>query len=577
MTDQVKVQAYQEAYELLGTKKEVTNLYYPEEKRHLDFRFNISDVECYYSLNSKTDMLRLEAVKLFEGLTEIELAQKSEEYLKDTNNIRSTFYDNKIKFQSNIIFTGVEDPAAKSMIDEAFADFVAFVIANFYVEPIEEEPTEEELLEEEIEKEIEEGTKTEPVVYNTTEFEDVDKVMDFNNDFMPERQSKNVHDIKFPILEDIPEEEVKENTENNAFADIFKDFKIPEINTTREFNFQTPEPPVAPMPNPYATGREADLEARERNLYLKTQELEKKEMALNAKNDEIQRLYLNIEPQKKEIEARYAQLQKDADALMKAKTDLEERAKQLSQQTNTGSGNTKQVLQLQEYIKQLKANASNYEKDIENYENALKQLQSNYEVLKVDSNNKIETLNNRVVQLQNENIENVAKGNQENERLTGIIEEKNQDITRLENEIEDLRNQIKEKEEEIAANTREVDRLQKELSEVPMIMPIQKVKQNLSEEGIEMEIVAGEGGDILMNDNYNGCKIVVNCNLTIFYIKKDIKKAIRYTSQINTYNEEDIRYTYVIGNENIACKGIYQDIVPELKACLEKFDSFKAQ
>ncbi len=572
MTTEVKVQAYQDAWNALSKKKEITNLYYPEEKKNFDFKFNVSDVECLYSLYSNVDMLKIEAVKIYENKTEVELSQITEELTKDTTDIRCTYYDNKIKFLTNVVFTGTEDSAAKPIVDKVLEDFTAFLIANFYIEPEQVEET-TEISEEELNEE-EEEIKAETVVYTTTEYEDVEKVKDFRDSSLPERHSKKVSDIHFPSAEDLVLEELEGNEENNAIADIMKDFTLPEINHTLE-PIVTPQEPIAPVNNIFLSGNQTDIELRERNLLIKTREIEQKEAQLKLREDEVSRLYANIEPQKRDIEARYAQIEKDKLALENARRDLEERARAISQ-SNIGGGDKVQVAKLHAYIKELKANEADYEKDLENYENAYKELQNTYEALKVDSNDKIKMLNERVLQLQNDNIENVNKGNSENERLSGIIEEKNQEIERLETEKQDLISQIKEKEEELSSRSREIDHLQDKIAELPVILPINKIKESLLEEGIEMDVVAGEGGDILICENYNNCKIVVNCNLTIFYITKAIKKPIKYTGQVNTYNEEDIRYTFVVGNDNISCKGIYQDAPSEIKACLEKFDSFKA-
>lgn len=573
MTTEVKVQAYQDAWNSLSKKKEISNLYYPEEKKNFDLKFNVSDVECLYSLYSNVDMLKIEAVKIYENKTEVELSQIIENLMKDTTDIRCTYYDNKIKFLANVVFTGTEDSAAKPIVDKMLEDFVSFLIANFYVEPEEEEITDDdsegELLEEE------EEIKAETVVYATTEYEDVEKVKDFRDSSLPERHSKKVSDIHFPSVEDLEMDEFEENDKNDAIADIMKGFSLPEINHVSEPVIPAPQEPITPVNNLFVSNSQTDLEIREKNLLIKTRELEQKEAQLRLKEEEVSRLYANIEPQKRDIEAKYAQIEQDKLALENAKKDLEERARAIAQ-SNVGGGDKVQVAKLHAYIKELKANEADYEKDLENYENAYKQLQNTYEALKVDSNDKIKTLNERVLQLQNDNIENVKKGNSENERLSGIIEEKNHEITRLENEKLDLLAQIKEKEEELNSRSREIDHLQNKISELPVILPINKIKESLSEEGIEMDIVVGDGGDILVCENYNNCKIVVNCNLTIFYITKAIKKPLKYTGQVNTYNEEDIRYTFMVGNDNISCKGIYQDAPSEIKACLEKFDSFKA-
>lgn len=583
MTSEVKVQAYQEAWNALSEKKEVTNLHYPEEKKHFEFEFNISDVEVSYVLNSNVDMLRLEAVKKYENKTELELSQICEDILKDTTDIRSTFYESKIKFLKNTVTTGTEDSVAKQIIDKAVLDFVQFLIANFYVEPkVEEviEETVEEYIEEKTEKEIE----VNPIVYNATEFEDISNVSSFSEELNLERSSKKVSDIKFPVFndEDFKDDEIVENTENNAATDLLKDFVIPDFSKPLDFTTPTPEPIPTPMPSApssFPTSREAELEMRERNLQMKDQDLRRKEYELSQKEQEVSRLYANIEPQKRDIESKYAQLEQHRQALMKAKADLEERAKSLSNPANaTINGATrKQIAQYQEYIKELKANEANYETDLKKYEEGYNKIKNSYEVLKVDSNNKIEELNNRVIQLQSENIENVNKGNEEIERLKSVIDECKAETKKVEEERDDYSSRLKEKTEEAEAKDREIRHLQEELAAVPVITPITKIKENLAEEGIEMEIVAGEGGDILTCENYNNCKIVINCNLTIFYIEKAVKKPLKYNGLVSSYNEEDIRYTYIIGNEKIACKGIYQDAVAEVKAALEKFDTFKQQ
>lgn len=571
MTSEIKVQAYQDAWTSLSNKKEVTNLKYPEEKKHFDFQYNISDVECFYSLNSNVDMLRLEAVKKYENKTDLELSQISEEILKDTEDIRCTFYDNKIKFLKSVVFTGTEDAVAKTTIDNALESFISFIITNFY-----EEPEVEEVVEEinEIENEEDSNSSVDSIVYKTTEFEDVSNVDSYSSEMLPKRRSKNISDIKFPNLDDFIDEELPDN-EENMVSDIMKDFVIPEISHSTEASFTNIEPNIMVSPSLFSSQTSiSDLELRERNLLLKTQELNDKEAMLKVKEEEIRRLFLSFEPQKKELEARFAQLEQDKIALMNAKMQLEEKAKALSQ-TTIDNSSKKQVAALQKYILELKSNANEYENDIKQYEDAYNQIKTSYEVLKVDSNNKITTLNERVLQLQSENIDNVNKGNEEIERLKGVIEECKEETRVVESQKEEVLASLKEKEEELEAKGREVVHLQTEIAAIPQVITITKIKETLSEEGIETEIVTGDGGDLLVCENFSNCKLVVNCDLTLFYVEKSVKKPLKYNNLINQYNQEDIRSSYIIGNDKIICKSYYKDSISEVKNVIEKFDSFK--
>ena len=102
----------------------------------------------------------------------------------------------------------------------------------------------------------------------------------------------------------------------------------------------------------------------------------------------------------------------------------------------------------------------------------------------------------------------------------------------------------------------------------------QQVKSDLAKLGINVEFVAGAGSeDMVLHGNANNSLIVVNVKANVLYIEKKVKKVKTYLAPIETWNQEDIRVTYGVHENNIICKYTYDDISTAITKSFEKFNS----
>ena len=95
---------------------------------------------------------------------------------------------------------------------------------------------------------------------------------------------------------------------------------------------------------------------------------------------------------------------------------------------------------------------------------------------------------------------------------------------------------------------------------------------SLSQIGIQTEVVPG-AGELMLSGYSDECQVVVNIDAGILYVEKPIKRGAKYKNDVEKWNQEDIRVSYMITDKKAMCKAVYVDVSKTAMDVLGRFNS----
>ena len=358
--------------------------------------------------------------------------------------------------------------------------------------------------------------------------------------------------------------------------------------------------------------REAELDSISENLEVEKQtidftwkKIDVEKASLEEKNKALEEKTAIFEKLKKEApvikevsasgsndSAKIKALADELDSLNDEMDALEEENENLANERDMAIQERDDLLKLNEELS----------KENDNIEKSYRGLQSKYDKLVASSNSvgthapvsdnsaELEEKNSEIRQLKAE-IEALQRDNKVLSETSQSSDDETAEIIRnLRTELDEM----KSKNTELEANFNEAKdkyiSLESELkvaNDKLINMPsgtstesedisvkAQQVKSDLAKLGINVEFVAGAGSeDMVLHGNANNSLIVVNVKANVLYIEKKVKKVKTYLAPIETWNQEDIRVTYGVHENNIICKYTYDDISTAITKSFEKFNS----
>ena len=318
--------------------------------------------------------------------------------------------------------------------------------------------------------------------------------------------------------------------------------------------------------------------------------LEEKTKALEEKTAILQKLKKETTSQSDNNQSKASDLAK-IEALSKEIDALNDELDSLDEENEKLTKENEDIVKLNDELS----------KDNDNLNKNYRGLQSKYDKLLaskdsqsavVDNSKEIEEKESEIRQLKAE-IESIKRDNQVLQDSAGASDDESLEIIKnLRSEVETLSGKNKELETNFEDAKNKYIALESELKvandkllNIPesggtgsepedLAAKAQKVKSDLAKLGINVEFVAGAGSeDMVLHGNANNSLIVVNVKANVLYIEKKVKKVKSYLVPIENWNQEDIRITYGVHENNVICKYTYDDISTAITKSFEKFNA----
>lgn len=144
-------------------------------------------------------------------------------------------------------------------------------------------------------------------------------------------------------------------------------------------------------------------------------------------------------------------------------------------------------------------------------------------------------------------------------RLNQELTQANAQLDRVTSAYDDLKNRM---EQQGSASVETVDKTQLAM----------EAKEGLAQIGIQTEIVPG-AGELMLSGYSDECQVVVNIDARILYVEKPIKRGSKYKADIDKWNQEDIRVSYMLTDKKVMCKAVYIDVSKSVMDVLGRFNT----
>lgn len=298
---------------------------------------------------------------------------------------------------------------------------------------------------------------------------------------------------------------------------------------------------------------------------------------VNEQADELRKLRYSLSGQM----GRADQLQRQLDAMMSSKTEkvskeyaeailkanekLQEQMEKLKERLN----------QCYQIIDAFQACQENWNKREEEYKKLIYDL-GDSTTLSDTAKEEIEKAQERIRELE------VAVANQTHlaEEQSALAQEQRSRADDLETNEKKLKSKLLENEQKAEEMEKRAETAEKQLANEQLKSDVTqnaiKIRDQLKTIGIDVEAVPGE--EMIFNAIINGCQIVVNVEISVIYIDKEIKKPQKYKVQIDDLNKQDIRTSYTIGDKYINCRTMYtavDEVAVQVEEILENMNSFQ--
>ena len=184
---------------------------------------------------------------------------------------------------------------------------------------------------------------------------------------------------------------------------------------------------------------------------------------------------------------------------------------------------------------------------------------------------KLRSATDKVTRLESENqrlktmsIQPITNGSNEEDqatinRLNQELAQANAQIDRANMAYDELKSQFDQSRMEVGAN---VDKKQLAVN----------AQNSLAQIGIQTEVVPG-AGELMLSGYSDECQVVVNIDAGILYVEKPIKRGAKYKAEIEKWNQEDIRVSYMLTDKKAMCKAVYVDVSKSAMDVLGRFNS----
>lgn len=98
------------------------------------------------------------------------------------------------------------------------------------------------------------------------------------------------------------------------------------------------------------------------------------------------------------------------------------------------------------------------------------------------------------------------------------------------------------------------------------------IKDSLSDIGVQVEPLASNG-ELVLSGFSDTMQIVVNVEAGVLYIEKPVKRGIKFRTQFEAWNTENIRTSYMFSNNKIICKCVFDDVAKAVMDIVGRFSS----
>lgn len=187
----------------------------------------------------------------------------------------------------------------------------------------------------------------------------------------------------------------------------------------------------------------------------------------------------------------------------------------------------------------------------------------------------------------------LAKDSDETDTLQAALDAANAKVKQLESEVAkkpivsksdskrvaDLEKEVSRMTEELKKANADLEKEREEketISSRTVVRDVQKeandIKNSLAEIGVNVEPVA-TNGELILGGYSDVMQVIVNVDAGILYVEKPVKRGIKYRSNFEKWNMEDIRISYLSSENKIICKCVYDDISKAALDIIGKFSS----
>lgn len=304
-----------------------------------------------------------------------------------------------------------------------------------------------------------------------------------------------------------------------------------------------------------------------------------------------------------EMEDKNRELESIRGAFATVKTEYEEQVKMLQEQIESmrGSENAadyeKKIADAERTIAALKEDIGDLTKDVEDLTSETDQKS---EVIKALNNKQKMAEKEKeswarkedAYRLQIKNLTVAQEYNATDERLQDDLDAANLKIGELEAELKKVRNSPSKDDAETVRLKQELAQAKEDLrkadeayekEKASRVSPSDsdkqtiavKIKESLSEIGIAVDPVATATNEVILSGSFDLVNVVVNVDAGVIYADKAVKRGIKYRPQIERWNEEDIRTSYMFSDKKIICKCTYDDVAKSALDIIGRFADLK--
>lgn len=624
MEQKTKSECYKQIYQELKKEFGPENLSYPEKREHYEFSCKIGNINVEYVLNANSDLLKIKAVMILKDYSYDKIYELGSK-LKEKGNCSFIPEENQLTLQKMFTFAGVEEKEAAKQVHDTAMTFFMFLKENesilYEAEQAEKEEESEQTESKEEEKENDKWLITESNVEHTdTSYSDIsnhyqekfkqiqsgrkekksvienEKKQEQKEEQRQERQQDSL-EINANVVHISTQKTEKEEknssqlpdteSDRTVFPDLFsqkpKWEKTSDVSKNSAKENPSKENPLFDIKKLYEEldqsfeDRKKQLAFRAATLDQKAAGLKEREVALDKQQNQITKDQESLKAQKEQAEQ---ELQEMKDAAARELESLKQQLNAQIDQERIGIDLQKQELQKEKEKFDSEKRAVAIKKKQLDYE------RSTLESLKHDVEERADMMSFMPHSESGEELAQLHKQIADYEKKVFYLSQQNemlkvqktdqsekQEIAQLEDALhkseetlDEMQKTISEYQDSIKEKDREMHQLKMMLENCGKVSDPATLtalyQEQLKELRIDTELVSTDM-ELILSGRKNDCKVIVNQTLGILYVERPIKRSFKYQKELDKWNQEDIRKSYMQAENKIICKCTFGDALAE--------------